>query len=235
MENLSLNQNFESVEKSKSITCSLNELGNLDEQTKEVIDRIKNSGENIDFEKDADFNEKYRTGRGPYVISAISSKDKYSESYRNCTGAIFTGIDKNSNEEISILTHQATEKYFLELLGEKNKNNFADDLTQKIKELIGRSKEGTIDGVIFGGNDFNIDEYKNSVSMISKIFQAELGFEPTVMTGPNKFESSSKDTNVYFDAKNRHLYIVRQNIEDNERNHPYIAPEMDKKKWSNNS
>jgi len=145
----------------------------------------------------------YNSGRGTYVISSIDNENKFSEKYFDCTAIYATGIDINTGESISFLSHQNPEQFL------KNDNilsNLKEDLTKSLNELIGRCKPGSIDVVILGGNrddqnadsiNVDIDErmnrqqimdrmdqrntspfdkYRKSISFLSKIIFEKLNF-----------------------------------------------------------
>lgn len=152
-------------------------------------------------------------GRYSYVISPADGFDKFSGEFANCTGLVVTGQDKSTGENISFLSHQDP-GYFL---AEKtNSNQFVEDLRQRLKELKERSVEGTIDAVIVGGNYFTESEgflknYLESIKLLSEEISKILGFQPIVMTGP---KTTSGRDHVFYDNKNRRLYIMRPNVGD---------------------
>ncbi len=114
-------------------------------------------------------------------MSPIDNLDKLSRSFYNCTGAVVTGKDKNTSENISFLSHQDPE-YFLD---EEKKFRFARDLKRQIEELRRRSIEGSIDAVILGGQSTG-KEYVESIKLLGHEISDLLGFEPVVITGPKK-------------------------------------------------
>lgn len=146
-----------------------------------------------------------------YAMSKVGEENKYSEQYFDCSAVYAVGIDKNTGENISFLSHQDPEKIF------KNTDillNFKKDLNKKIEELIDRSMPSSTDIVILGGNkDIKYDEdlktdmdnmdprriqeimekieagpfelYRESISFLSKIIFEKLNFYPTVISGPN--------------------------------------------------
>ncbi|HEV7701855.1 MAG TPA: hypothetical protein VGO63_00190 [Candidatus Paceibacterota bacterium] len=100
-----------------------------------------------------------------------------------------------------------------------NRGKFDLDFREAIREIKSKAKEGSIDALIFGGQEGD-EDYIESIKLLGKILEEELNFEPMVVTGPN-MRSNEHDgggpTKVYLDTQNRRLYIVRptQTSEDN--------------------
>jgi hypothetical protein len=167
-----------------------------------------------------------------YVISSCNEKAKYSETYRNCTGIVLAGIDKKTGKEISLLSHQ----YPGSFLGDLNEK-FKEDLHTALRDFVERSKEGSIDAIIFGGDYYNKkghrDDYHQSIGMLSEVCSQELGFEPVVATGPNVDLLNGGPTDVFYDTKNRRLYIRRPEQHKNEANQSYVASQLEEQspKW----
>lgn len=69
-----------------------------------------------------------------------------------------------------------------------------------------RSKKGSIDAIIYGGNKYGggYRNFEKSIELVSEIIYDELGFKPTVTTTPKEGAGSS---DVYFDNKNRRAYL----------------------------
>lgn len=153
-----------------------------------------------------------------YVISPVNGKDKISRSYKNCTGVVVSGADKETKENISFLSHQDPDYFLAE---EKNTNMFFSDFKERISELRKKCVKGSIDAVIFGGNYFTDkkkqhgskygENYNKSIDFLSSGISELLGFDPTVIAGP-KTESGADA--VYFSNKNRCLYLVRPKVGD---------------------
>ena len=149
-----------------------------------------------------------------YVISPVDNLDKFSKSFRDCTGVVVTGLDKKTGKNISFLSHQDPQHF----LKEENKNAFVHDLRQQLRAIRELSKEGTIDAIIVGGNYFNMedsgefaDKYVASIAFLSKEIKEALGFEPLIKTGP-KVVGGSDD--ILLDTKHRRLYVVRPEVGD---------------------
>lgn len=170
-------------------------------------------------------------GKETYVISALDSLNKESRNYADCTGIVAVGVDKETGKNISFLTHQDGKKILTAdgPLKEVQKQ-FTADLRASLSELKDRSKEGSIDGVIFGGwaegfgggfYPYSAEEYKRSVQLIGNLFEEVLQIDPDVAIGPNAEPTRSGyderdneiikdfDIQVVFDTINRRLYMVR--------------------------
>lgn len=170
-------------------------------------------------------------GLKSYVISPIDNFDKFSREFKDCTGLIVTGQDKETGQNISFVSHQDPE-YFLKL--EVNKNNFRINLSEQLAKLKERSVEGTVDAVIIGGNYIkHIEEYKRLYLESIKLLAGEtlkvLGFEPIVATGP---KTNSGGDHIFYDNKNRRLFIVRSEVGDGStQSFAPSAIESQEKKW----
>lgn len=189
-----------------------------------------NSNRNVDYYGQPDELKRQRfknAGYHSYVISSIDSSNKFSGSFKNCTGFIATGSDKETGKEISFLSHQDPE-YFLKNIPSFEK--FVDDFKKQLLELKERCANGTIDAVIVGGNYFNErpefrDNYLTSIGLISKEVRTILGFEPVVMTGPKTV--SGKD-DIFYDNDHRRLYITRPEVAK-ESTKSYLPSDIDSK------
>ena len=69
-------------------------------------------------------------GRESYVISPVDNLDKFSRSFKNCTGIVVAGYDKKTGENISFLSHEDP-GYFLDQ--ETNRSNFVSDFRQRFR------------------------------------------------------------------------------------------------------
>jgi hypothetical protein len=154
-----------------------------------------------------------------YVISPVDQYNKYSVNFANCTGVIGIGYDKNLGKNISFMSHEDPD-YFLKK--RKNTNLLLKDLGETLSELRDRSENGSIDAIIFGGNFFHkkdsIEDYKEyqknyieSIKLLAHEIEDILGFEPIVIIGP---KTTYGLDNVYFDNKNRRLFISRPEVGD---------------------
>jgi hypothetical protein len=153
-----------------------------------------------------------------YVISPVDNLDKFSRSFKNCTGIVVVGYDKRTGENISFLSHEDP-AYFLDKY--TNQNNFVSDLRQRLLELKERCAEGTIDAAIVGGNYFkdrDIDNspryrehYRDSIELLSDETEKILGFKPVVITGPKRIKGRD---HIFYENKHRRLYISRPEVGD---------------------
>lgn len=175
-------------------------------------------------------NAKYQS----YVISSLDNSDKFSKSFKNCTGIIVTGISKDTNENISFLSHQDP-RYFL--VNRKKKKSFLEDLKEQLISLKEVSIKGTIDAVIVGGNYFKEEwagkyrrDYLNSIKLLSTEVKNVLGFEPVVTVGPKTIKGRADD--IFYDNNNRRLYIIRPEV-DSPSAESFLPKDIKKqaKKW----
>jgi hypothetical protein len=160
-----------------------------------------------------------------YLISPIDSRDKVSYDYQTCIGLVVVGIDKETNEQISMLTHQNISSVI-----SSKKIEFIEDLSRHLQIFKDRSKEGTIDAVIFGGaypeDSSSKKMYEEVKGFTSELCKKEVGFIPFDITGPKvikKFPEKKPtlagwatdawptDT-VFFDTKERRLFVQRDNV-----------------------
>lgn len=184
-----------------------------------------------------------KEGDEEYVISPVNFNNKLSKNFCDCTGAVTVGLDKKSGLNISFMSHQNPD-YFLEIKREQ----FVLDFESRLTEIKDRCESGTIETVLFGGRyakvrqyedghpdrDAFIQEYVDSINLLTNSVCKELGFYPEVIVGP-KFSSAS-DT-VAFDTKNRRLYLTRHNKKDfvksfNSKNLSTVAENWKPGEWS---
>lgn len=165
----------------------------------------KNSFEDVDYSADTDYykmNKMLNGGWETYVISDVNAKNKFTKGLYDCTGLIVVAEDKDTNQNISILSHQDPKEF----LSSRLINSFKEHLSNSLKKILARSKKGSIDAIIYGGNKYGggYDNFEKSIKIISEIIYDELGFKPTVTTAPKEDGGSS---DVYFDNKNRRAYL----------------------------
>lgn len=153
-----------------------------------------------------------------YIISKVDGLDKFSAGYFNCTGLVVVGRDRVTQEDISFVSHQDPESF---LNGKQTQ--FLADLDAKLKEIKDRCEDGTIDAVIVGGNYLEKDnslsgghtgesaeeqlspqDYERSIDLLRRRVADNLSFQPAVPVGPKLSEGCDS---VYFDNKNRRIYI----------------------------
>lgn len=135
-----------------------------------------------------------------YVISPITEQSLFSDKYLNCTGMVGIGRDKVSGKEIAFISHQDPDYFFHK--GSKETEKFSNDLKLTVCQLIDRSEEGTVEVILFGGNDETEDpgskkskDYKESIEMLTEIVQSSTGLTPTVLFGANH-EGGAVDVTV---------------------------------------
>ena len=161
-------------------------------------------------------------GEETYVISTIDSKPKKSSGFVNCTGCIVVGVDKETGENISFLSHQDP-TYFTDEGGIV----FSEDLSESLLELKERSIEGSIDAIVIGGNILDLMHknktftkyYKDSTEFISTLIEKRLGFLPVISTQAKRnpgFDS------VLLDTENRRVYLFRESQLGEGDNEPYL-------------
>jgi len=203
----------------------------LDSSTREAISLIEKDGQCIDWwgkKPELEENHISNAGEKTYVISDCNDKNKYSKRYQNCTGIIIVGEEKESNRQISIMSHQNPGKFLKE-----KKENFIEDLTKKVEDIKNKSKNESLDVVIFGGILELTDyfRYKDSISFLNEIL-TKFNLKPVVMTGPNENYIYGA-TDVYFDTQNRRLFIIRPAQQNNNLNQSYSPDDVkeQKKKW----
>lgn len=178
-------------------------------------------------------------GEYSYVISRINNQDKFSNKFKNCTGLLVAGKDKNTGENISFLSHEDPD-YFLS--SEESRQKFMSDLKKRLEEIKERSADRTIDARIVGGNYFTdkgdwsrdkIDKfakhYLESIELLAAETSGVLGFEPIVVMGP---KTKSGQDDVFYDNENRRLYIVRT-VADAAISESFVPKEIkdQEKKW----
>ena len=193
-------------------------------QKKHFLDKLLQSSKvhNVDYFGDPiSLVEKKmkNAGKNSYAISPIDDLDKFSNTFKNCTGLLVTGKDKETGKNISFLSHQDP-GYFLNK--EDNRRAFTSDLRQR-----------TVDAVIVGGNTqrsgkFHKD-YLESIQFLSTEVTSVFGFEPVVMTGPKTVAGGE---NVIYDNEHRRLYVVRPEV-GNETTESFLPSDIQtqQKKW----
>ncbi len=152
-----------------------------------------------------------------YVISAIDNSNKFSLGFGSCTGLIVAGIDKETGENISFITHQPS----------FNSTGFADDFEKRLQEMKNRCKFGTIDAIIVGGG-ISKEYYIRELKLFLPVMQRILGFQPIVINGPKV--GTGKD-DIYYDNKHRRLYFLRPEV--NKKTESFVSDDIEeeKSKW----
>jgi len=231
----------------KPIIVGLYDRNNLDKDTQYFLGDFKNTAEFVNFSckpEDLKKNEMYGAGCDTYVMSSANENNKYSFAYFHCTGVIGVGVDKETGNNISFLSHQNPDSF---LADKKVMESFKNDLNKNIDKLIERCISGSIDIVLFGGNkdtkiqypgeDFRMgiddiddfmkkpfDEYSKSIKYLNYIIKQKIGFSPVVMSGPNdNFDTENHSLDIYFDNENRRLYLIKPKQEENHKNEAFEA------------
>ncbi len=225
------NRSFETIGTIKGILVSPAETYGGQHK---IISEIKAQGEHLDFYQiQMTSFEGVRGFENVYSISPIDSRDKYSLSYRNCTGMVFSGIDKNTGEKISFITHQNPHE--VSRRG-ATADKFIQDLSLTIEELIEKSKPNSVNGLGFGGNnphgggfeEMGFEDYINSVELIGEVCKKKLGFEIPMRTGPATTPNpkGNWDTDVFFRNGNGELYIVREKSKNPSLDEQYLPSQI---------
>ena len=168
------------------------------------VQALKNGSQNIKYLSNKEYYREHNISSDPegtYAISEVSSENKFSENFLNCTGLVIVGIDKETGDNISIVTHQQSDTTI-------SSEAFKKHLTEALQKMKQVARKGSIDAVIVGGNDDNdnLEEYKESIKAVTAIAELILGFEPRLATGP-KLTANNEPTNIYFDTEHRRLYL----------------------------
>jgi len=174
-----------------------------------------------------------------YLISSIDERNKFSNDFTECTGVVVAGIDKETQKNISFLSHEDP-FHFLE-----NPKGFLSDMQSSLEEMKNRCVPGTIDAIIAAGNyvtDAHRPEkfaerqelYRGSITMLAQSMKGVLGFEPVVIVGP-KNDPTHGDY-LFYDNENRRLHIFRPDTGDitSESYLPKDIAEQEKK-WKKNT
>lgn len=180
-----------------------------------ISGRLK-AAHNVDYFEDPDRlrdNGYLNSGERSYVVSTVDERDKYSVKFRNCTGVAVVGTDRETQKNISLLSHEDPDHF---LSSGDNALRFAHDLRERLREVKTQCEDGTIDAVIIGGNHFGdvghyADKYRSSVALLTGEVYRVFGFAPVVITGP---KTVSGEDDVYLDTVNRRLYIMRPTVGD---------------------
>ena len=233
----------------RPIISGIYDSNNIDQETQSFIDNFKKDAEFVDFNSK---NKSIKENKiSTYVISLCNEKNKYSLNYLDCTGVIAVGTDKISKNNISFLSHQNPD-YFIK--DQEIRLDFKKDIENNIDNLISRCIPETIDIVVFGGNKEDIsenipdeefrmgidnfeeflkgpfDQYIKSIKYLNYIIKQKVGFSPIVMSGPNdNFGTKDHSLNIYFDNKNRRLYILKPEQENSDKNEAFEASNVEDK------
>jgi hypothetical protein len=178
----------------------------------------------VDWHSDSKALEKsglLNAGEYTYVISKIDSNDKLSKEYSGCTGLVVSGLENDTGNYISFVTHQD-----LADMTPEQKVEFIKHLEVRFTEMKDRSTTGSIDVVIIGGNQFkkNSTNYTSAIKFLSEEIRKGLGVEPTIF-GP---KINGVYDNVFYNNKDRRLYLVRS--DEKAQNIPFRGDQINEKR-----
>lgn len=225
------------VEGKPIIVC----LGTVDDYGIDKLNPVPNEfdinqAHNIDWassKKELMKNRFLNAGERTYVISPIDNSDKFSKELSRCTGLIIAGTDKKTGENISFLSHQDPYALFINL----KKDNFVKHLNQRLLEMKNRCRQSSVSSVIVGGRyygethpeiDYVLESYPDIVKLIDLEVKKVLGIETVVANGP-KIPRGFDD--IYYDNKNRRLYLIRPRINSDTGSFPASDVDNQKNKW----
>ena len=155
-----------------------------------------------------------------YVISKVDNTNKFSEEILECTSVIIAGVDKETGENISFLSHQNPNDFLFRKRGE-----FIQDFEKKLEEIRVRCKKGTVDAIILGGNYMDVisenspngetlsEIYVDSINLLSQEIEKFFKFKPEIINGP-KFKLGEQD-DIFYDNKKRRVYFMRPEVNSN--------------------
>ncbi|MEX2436691.1 MAG: hypothetical protein WD471_00830 [Candidatus Paceibacterota bacterium] len=161
----------------------------------------------VDFQYGEDKEKGIKSdGIETFVISPISEENLFSDKYLNCTGTVGIGRDKKNGKEIAFLSHQDPE--YLLHKDPKNVEKFIEEFSKTLNELVDKSEDKTVEVSIFGGNDDPLDslskktsDYKKVVEILNKTTRDIIGYEPTIIEGPNHGEGAIDVTIIVQERK----------------------------------
>jgi len=155
-------------------------------------------------------NTKFFTIWSWFVISQITDKPLYSTEYKDCTGIVAIGKDKETWKNVWFLTHQRPDRV---VSNKKNsKENFVSSLNKIITELKNKCKNWTIDiTLLWWRNDDNFKNYKKILNLTNKIVEKKLWFSLQVTAWPsisNPEINTSK--NILVDTETRRILLFKE-------------------------
>jgi hypothetical protein len=192
------------------------------------------AAENVDFWESKEKLEKRgqkNAGNNTYVISTISNRDKFSRNFYNCTGLVVVGVDKKTGKEISFISHQEP-GVILNMGGVGYL--FKADLSDSLIEMRDRCVSGSVDISIVGGQFIDTNEYRGYrgkdiyegiIELLTEEVLEVFKFSPHVAVGP-KIIAGRDD--VYFDTKERRLYVIRPHGISPEENQSFMPEDLPK-------
>lgn len=213
---------IESEKHRRPISVGIFDEDNIDAETRKELELVKKNGDELNWDEEEDAHRKNNmktAGQGSYIISEGNEKSTYSLEYGDCLGFVLVGEDQEG-KEISFMAHLKPRNAL-----DENQENFLRDLSERANDFLAKVDQKSIDARIFGGRKGG-SEYKKYIKLLGSILQEIVGFEPRVATGPNLVRGM---TDVFFDTKNRHLYIKRPDQENSKLNEDYLPSEIEEK------
>jgi len=179
--------------KDEKISLSFLEKNELTTQeVKEKIEQLKTTAEYIS----------YHENNCGYNFSKISSTDKYSDGYSICSGLVVSGLDKDTGERISFLSHQNPSVRNEEAAISREKI-FKHDLIIYLEDIINKIDTKSAQAVIFGGVPSRDGlEMKN---MLTKIVKKKMGKDPIVV---NPKQENADGLSAIYDNKKNSLTLI---------------------------
>ena len=211
------------------IIASIGKLESHQQKSKEWKKLLKQAV-NVDYEAEADILDARQfknAGKWTYVFSTIDASPKFSKDYFNCTGIAAVGVDRETGQNVSFLTHQNPQQFL-----SWKKGDFERDIRTLLGDFKKRIKPGTEDVLVFGGNNFAdailpdksyADLYQDSISFVSSLVKEELGLDAHVAVGPNMVRGGIAGL---LDTEKRRLYLARPMQVDSSVNIAYSSSEL---------
>jgi hypothetical protein len=141
----------------------------------------------------------------------ISSANKISEGYIFCTGIVGVGVDKETQENVSFLTHQDSQNVTVDPI---TRDEFEADLQKLLRTFKSQVVPGTADIMIYGGmweagqkdGAWKV-AYRDVVYKLNGLIKEEMGIDPHIPVGPNM--ERMDQINVLIDTKHRRFLMQR--------------------------
>lgn len=214
--------------------CLIDSSTEKDYTNTEQILEIKNTGHNIYYGAEVeDLNSKgeLNDGKFTYVISNIDNSNKYSEDFKNCTGVVVAGINKNG-EKISFMSHENSGVFL-----DRHIREFTSHLDKRMLEMQDLCIKGSIDVIILGGKYLNQDNYykksyEEALALLSTEIEKILTIKPQIINGP-KIDEALKigPDSAYYNNNERVLYFVRPKINPETGSFTVSQTKEEENKW----
>ncbi|MEK7530975.1 MAG: hypothetical protein AAB573_03830 [Patescibacteria group bacterium] len=139
-----------------------------------------------------------------HVVSIVDERPKASYGYIDCVGVAAVGTDKKTGKNISLLSHQSPR-----VLTDKKGQGFERDLTAGLKDLKERSKPGTVEVSIIGGQERKKWETDNAyprlAAQVHTITKSITGRKARVVVPPSGVDMEPQ--HAVLDTKRNRLHI----------------------------